>query len=504
MTEPQPTSTRQRFGFAAAGLRVRRDHARHHPADADVRAVRRPHALRGADHDGHLLDLRRRRAGRAAGVRPLVRRASAGARCCSPARCSRWPARWCSWSPTTCRCCWWAGCCRDCRRASSPAPRPPRSSRPPRRDRRDRATAIATVANIGGLGAGPLVAGVLVQYAPAPAAAVVRRAHRAGGARRRRGAAGAGDVVAHRTHRPAAALGARRDAAGVRDRGDGGVRRLRRHGPVHGRRAVVRRRSVIGIDNHAVAGVVASSIFVASAIAQLSARRMPPRRAVAVGCAILVVGMAILAVALHFSSLPRLIAAAVVAGIGQGISFSRGLAAVVELAPRRPPRRGQLHLLRGRLRRASRCRWSARASPPSTWGCAPPGSASRSPSRARRDLPGGDPGSGGQRSVAAAELVSRSCAGIRGGSRRGRRARACLRPPSVWLVPPADLAFLRSSASRNLRFCSSSGSSAMRNRSAERSRRCTTGVYRTPGGIPYRCEIGIVSSTRRSSTMARR
>ena len=92
-------------------------------------------------------------------------------------------------------------------------------------------------------------------------------------------------------------------------------------------------RSVIGIDNHAVAGVVASSIFVASAIAQLSARRIPPRRAVAIGCAILVVGMVILAVALHFSSLPLLVAAAVVAGIGQGISFSRGLAAVAELAP---------------------------------------------------------------------------------------------------------------------------------------------------------------------------
>jgi MFS family permease len=65
----------------------------------------------------------------------------------------------------------------------------------------------------------------------------------------------------------------------------------------------------------------------------LSARRIPPRRAIAIGCAILVVGMLILAVALHFSSLPALVAAAVVAGIGQGISFSRGLAAVAELAP---------------------------------------------------------------------------------------------------------------------------------------------------------------------------
>ena len=43
--------------------------------------------------------------------------------------------------------------------------------------------------------------------------------------------------------------------------------------------------------------------------------------------------MLILAVALHFSSLTGLIAAAIVSGVGQGISFSRGLAAVIERTP---------------------------------------------------------------------------------------------------------------------------------------------------------------------------
>ena len=60
---------------------------------------------------------------------------------------------------------------------------------------------------------------------------------------------------------------------------------------------------------------------------------MQTNRAVAIGCAILVAGMVILAVALQLSSLVGLIAAAVVAGIGQGISFSRGLAAVAERTP---------------------------------------------------------------------------------------------------------------------------------------------------------------------------
>jgi MFS family permease len=53
----------------------------------------------------------------------------------------------------------------------------------------------------------------------------------------------------------------------------------------------------------------------------------------AVGCAFLVLAMVILALALQFPSMIGLIAAAVVAGIGQGISFSRGLAAVVEHTP---------------------------------------------------------------------------------------------------------------------------------------------------------------------------
>jgi MFS family permease len=92
-------------------------------------------------------------------------------------------------------------------------------------------------------------------------------------------------------------------------------------------------KSIIGIDNHAVAGAIAGSILLVSAAAQLVARRIPSRRAVAIGCAILAVAMAILAMALHFSSLPLLLAAAVVAGVGQGISFSRGLAAVAEVAP---------------------------------------------------------------------------------------------------------------------------------------------------------------------------
>jgi len=197
---------------------------------------------------------------------------------------------------------------------------------------RDRATAIATVANIGGLGAGPLVAGVLVQYAPAPlqlsfwvhivlvllgVGAVLMAPETSS----RTGTLGLQRLSVPAEMRPVFLTAATAAFAGFSVTGLF--------------MAVVPTfvRSVIGIENHAVAGVVASSIFVASAVAQLSARRIPPRRAVAIGCAILVVGMVVLAIALHLASLPLLVVAALVAGIGQGISFSRGLAAVAELAP---------------------------------------------------------------------------------------------------------------------------------------------------------------------------
>ncbi len=51
------------------------------------------------------------------------------------------------------------------------------------------------------------------------------------------------------------------------------------------------------------------------------------------GCAVLIVGTLIIAASLQFSSLALLILGAVVAGAGQGISFSRGLAAVADQTP---------------------------------------------------------------------------------------------------------------------------------------------------------------------------
>jgi MFS family permease len=97
---------------------------------------------------------------------------------------------------------------------------------------------------------------------------------------------------------------------------------------------------IIGIGNHAVAGAIVCSLSAASACAQLAAGRVDANRAVAAGCGVLVIGMLIIAASLQFSSLTLLILGALVAGAGQGVSFSRGLAAVAELTP--PDRRAEV------------------------------------------------------------------------------------------------------------------------------------------------------------------
>ena len=204
---------------------------------------------------------------------------------------------------------------------------------------RTRAAAVATVVNVGGLGGGPLLAGLLVQYAPEPlhltfivhiglvllaavAVLIVPETSQR-----------TGSVSLQRLSVPAEVRGVFTTAAIAAFAGFAVTGLYASVAPAF-------LSEIVGIDNHALAGAVASAIFVSSAVAQIGAGRIPPQRAVVLGCAILVGGMAILAVALYLSSLPGLIAAAVVGGIGQGICFSRGLAAVAERTP--PERRAEV------------------------------------------------------------------------------------------------------------------------------------------------------------------
>ena len=197
---------------------------------------------------------------------------------------------------------------------------------------RTRAAAVATVANIGGLGTGPLLAGLLVQYAPAPLhlsfmVHIVLTV-----------LAGVAVYIVPETAQRSGGISVQRLSIPSEVRAVFVVAALAAFAgfAVTGLFTAVAPSflsHVAGTDNHALAGLIAGVIFAASAVAQIAATSLDPRRAVAIGCAILVAGMVVLAVALRLSSLTGLIAAAVVSGIGQGISFSRGLAAVAERTP---------------------------------------------------------------------------------------------------------------------------------------------------------------------------
>jgi MFS family permease len=199
-------------------------------------------------------------------------------------------------------------------------------------DQRERGAAVATAANMGGLGLGPVFAGTLVQYLPHPlqlpfVVHIVLLVLAIGAV-----------LLAPETSERAGRIGFQRLSVPAETRSifiTAGTAAFAGFA-VMGLFTSVSPSfvaTVIGNHNHAVAGALASSIFLASATAQLVARRMAPPRAMAIGCALLVLAMVALAIAVQISSMTGLIAAAVLAGIGQGISFSRGLAAVVERTP---------------------------------------------------------------------------------------------------------------------------------------------------------------------------
>ncbi len=69
-------------------------------------------------------------------------------------------------------------------------------------------------------------------------------------------------------------------------------------------------------------------VLASSTAAQIALRRMPQNRAVNLGCVSLIAGLLLVALTLWQASFSALIVGAVIAGAGQGTSFSKGLAAV--------------------------------------------------------------------------------------------------------------------------------------------------------------------------------
>ena len=85
--------------------------------------------------------------------------------------------------------------------------------------------------------------------------------------------------------------------------------------------------------NLALVGALAAAMLGFSALVQLVGRRVPARRAQAVGLALVAGASALLIVVAHVRSLSVIAAASVLAGLGLGLAFRGSLAAVTAVAP---------------------------------------------------------------------------------------------------------------------------------------------------------------------------
>lgn len=97
---------------------------------------------------------------------------------------------------------------------------------------------------------------------------------------------------------------------------------------------------VLGVPDHFVTGLVVFTLLGASTVGQVASSRVGLRPALLVGCAAPVVGVLVVGAGLALATLWVLVAGAAIAGVGQGMSFRAGLGAVNAGSP--PERRSEV------------------------------------------------------------------------------------------------------------------------------------------------------------------
>ncbi|MGW5334293.1 MFS transporter [Streptomyces bauhiniae] len=202
-------------------------------------------------------------------------------------------------------------------------------------ERRGRAALAATAANMGGLGLGPLVSGLLAQYAPRPlilpflvhlgllAVALVVTLLLP-------------ETVHHEGARPPLRPQGMRVPPEVRGVfGPSALAAFAGFSLLGLFTAVAPAflTDTLGEHNLAVTGAVVFSVFCASTAGQLLMGRIGARAALPWGCAVLAAGLVLVGASLWAESLPLLLIGALTGGTGQGMAFRAGLTAVGAAAP---------------------------------------------------------------------------------------------------------------------------------------------------------------------------
>ncbi|WP_333482402.1 MFS transporter [Streptomyces sp. RPT161] len=198
-----------------------------------------------------------------------------------------------------------------------------------------RAGFAATAANMGGLGCGPVLSGVLAQYAPWPLR-LPFLVHIALLAAAFAVTSALPETVARRTPRPP--LRPQGMVVPEQTRGafvPAGLAALAGFSLLGLFTAVAPSfvARTLGVHNLAVSGVVVFSVFCSSTAGQFLMGRVGVRRALPIGCLVLTIGMALVASSLLMVSLPVLVVGAVVGGLGQGLAFRAALTSVSAVAP---------------------------------------------------------------------------------------------------------------------------------------------------------------------------
>lgn len=198
-----------------------------------------------------------------------------------------------------------------------------------------RGSLVATVVQMGGLGSGPLLAGALAEFAPAPlqlpyaAHLVLLLLVTAGVWSMPEPVKGAVRRPRMRVTKPGVPQEMRGTFLRAGIAGFAGFAVLGLFTAV----SPSFMGKLLGMDDFALQGGVIFAVFAASAVGQIV---LVPRfgdASLPLGCAGLVVGMGLLTAGFAAGSFALLVAGGVVAGAGQGMSFRAGLAAVNAEAP---------------------------------------------------------------------------------------------------------------------------------------------------------------------------
>ena len=204
-----------------------------------------------------------------------------------------------------------------------------------------RASLVSTTANMGGLGLGPLLAGVLAQYAPEPTVLpfVIQLGLVA--------IAGVALLVVPETV-------SNRSALTLKFRGLG-IPRAGRAEFIAAGFAGFAAFSLLGLfsaltptflgsvlheTSHAVAGIVVFLAFGVGAVTQLAGSRLPSRPVIMAGLTVFLAALALIVAGLSAASLAVFLAGTVVSGVAVGAVFMGSLAVANRLAP--PESRGQV------------------------------------------------------------------------------------------------------------------------------------------------------------------